>query len=206
MLNSQPAPTKRGSRRFTTDKQREAARRNGAKSKGPVSAAGKARSSRNNLKHGIYSKTIDLAFEEGYYTKFRNYLNELPSESPEAIELIESLVTTSLRRRKFGQLHTQVWNDYLATQPANTPLHKAYDALIDSLLPLEAAETREFYRYYRIARALKKVNLARPNPASPEAQAPQSLTAQDTSPELKVFHNFVSAWVKNRAQSESSQA
>ena len=64
MLNSQPTPIKRGSRRFTTDKQREAARRNGAKSKGPVTAAGKARSSRNNFKHGIYSKTADLTFEE----------------------------------------------------------------------------------------------------------------------------------------------
>jgi hypothetical protein len=181
MLNSQPTPVKGSSRRFTTDKQREAARRNGAKSKGPVTAAGKARSSRNNFKHGIYSKTVDLTSEEGYYTKFRNYLNDFPGESLELFELIERIVTASLRRRQLGQIHAGVWNDYLVTQPENTPLHEAYGVLMDSLLPLEAAENREFYRFHRIARILKNLKYGRPNPTSPKAKFLQYFREQNAA-------------------------
>ncbi len=190
MLNSQPTPIKRSSRRFTTDKQREAARRNGAKSKGPVTAAGKARSSRNNFKHGIYSKTVDLTSEEGYYTKFRNYLNDFPGDSLELFELIERIVSASIRRRQLGQIHAEVWNDYLITQPENTPLYQAYGEIMGSLLPLEAAENREFYRFHRIARILKNLKYGRPNPASPEAKFAQYFTEQNDAPDEKDFHNL----------------
>ena len=41
-----------------TEAQREASRRNGRKSKGPRTVAGKARSRQNSMKHGLYAKTI----------------------------------------------------------------------------------------------------------------------------------------------------
>ena len=46
-----------------SERQRQASRLNGAKSKGPVTAAGKAHSSRNSLKQGWCSQELLRAFE-----------------------------------------------------------------------------------------------------------------------------------------------
>ncbi len=42
-----------------TARQIEASRLNGARSRGPLSAAGKQKSSRNNRRHGLYAKTVE---------------------------------------------------------------------------------------------------------------------------------------------------
>jgi hypothetical protein len=42
----------------------ETARRNGAKSRGPVTEDGKRASSRNSLKHGIHSTVVVLPHED----------------------------------------------------------------------------------------------------------------------------------------------
>lgn len=149
MLQSQQKTNIPGTRRLTTYKQREAARRNGTKSKGPITAAGKARSSRNNLKHGIYAKTLDLSLEPDYFHKFRTYLNHFLDDSPQTIALIHSK---------------------------------------SALLPVQAASSREFFRFQRFARSLNFV-LPHPNPATTQPQSLQQDTSQKSEPNLEVFHN-----------------
>ncbi len=68
-------------KRHRTEAQREASRRNGVKSRGPVTAEGKARSSLNAVKHGLRSVGIWLPGDvEGYERRFKTIHRQLTAE------------------------------------------------------------------------------------------------------------------------------
>lgn len=75
-----------------TEAQIEASRLNGAKSRGPVTAEGKAISSRNSLKHGIRAATIVIEGENA--AEFDEILNGLYEEFEPATISEEALVRT----------------------------------------------------------------------------------------------------------------
>ncbi len=83
---------------------------NSAKSKGPVTSAGKARSSQNALKHGLDSKHNVISGEsELEYIQFRDALSaSLHPANPVEAVLVERIVTSAWRLRRAGRISNEM--------------------------------------------------------------------------------------------------
>lgn len=101
--------------RPTTDAQREASRRNGARSRGPRTAKGKERSRMNSLKHGIFAKTITPPWEtdedQQAATELLNDLvDEFNPQTPSQRIMVELLADDLIGLRRAKQIHSLALN------------------------------------------------------------------------------------------------
>ena len=107
----------------------EAARRNGAKSRGPVTPEGKARSAQNSIRHGLTSRSIPLANEseprcaamlDAYTAQF---------QPPNVVEedLVEELVAAKWRQRRAMALQNAALD--LQMQKDEPQIEKEFDSL-----------------------------------------------------------------------------
>jgi hypothetical protein len=105
--------------------QTEASRRNGAKSRGPITAEGKARAAQNALRHGLTDEgtTVLLRHESqsmleqlrlAYYTQFQ------PS-NPVEIDLVDEMIAARWRIRRYTEIESRLL-ELPATAPALPPL------------------------------------------------------------------------------------
>ena len=115
---------------------------NGAKSTGPTSPEGKARSARNAEKHGIYSSAVVLHHEsaeqftllqEGYYQRF------LPASQPEA-DLVDQMIAATWRLRRITAVESAAIDHAVDTQRAEL------DATYQNLAP----ETRTHFAFEKL--------------------------------------------------------
>ena len=94
-------------KRAFTEKQREAVRANGRKSRGPVTAQGKANSSRNATRHGILANTIVLDEESraGFFCQELKALRTFfkPSTIIEST-LVENMAISRWRQARVWRL------------------------------------------------------------------------------------------------------
>jgi hypothetical protein len=95
---------------MATKKQKEANRRNAAKSTGPRTAAGKARASKNAVKHGLLSQCPVLSDEDaGAYEELRmNLHGELEPETPFEMLLVNRLVSVQWRLARVPQVEAEL--------------------------------------------------------------------------------------------------
>jgi hypothetical protein len=104
-LLDQPPPPKATRRRHRTPAQAEASRRNGAKSRGPRTAGGKARSCRNAVRHGLFAVTLRPTPGQDYtHSDYDELLKGLtdehrPATQTEAV-LVEALASELLHLRR----------------------------------------------------------------------------------------------------------
>src|SRR4051794_30648981 len=85
-------------RRLSPEERAEVSRRNGAKSRGPTSAAGRAASSRNSTRHGMRAKVTVMANEDPEVVAARvaEWDDHYLPRSPAARHLVNQCVAATL--------------------------------------------------------------------------------------------------------------
>src|ERR1019366_8657541 len=84
----------------------EAARRNGANSRGPKTGEGKLRSSQNSLQHGMHARTLILPGEsQEEYDQLRDeYLEQFNPAGPAEKHEVETLYNAEFRIRRMRRM------------------------------------------------------------------------------------------------------
>lgn len=90
--------------------QSDTARRNGAKSHGPKTEAGKSRSRLNGLKHGLRAKTLILPGEdtEAFESRKAGFIHRFQPADETTTVLVNQLVATSWRLERFITIETHL--------------------------------------------------------------------------------------------------
>jgi len=169
-----------------SDKQRETARLNGAKSRGPKTAEGKQRSSANSFKHGVYSDAILLdtddpeeleALRDMFFQRFQ------PRDAVED-SLVEDMVHAQWRTQRMQRLQTTTTEIEIAKFESHNQLDRHLNPDVFTAFACQASlkdsNILAFYhnlefRYRRaFSRALRDLERLRKAPFQP-----------DTNPEIK---------------------
>ena len=177
MIENQSESKKSSARRIA------ASRANGAKSRGPVTAEGKERSSKNATTHGLAAASIVLTTEDwpNYLACREAYLRRFQPADQIELDLVEDLVAARWREKRMWALESAALDDELDAQRAEidrtysaiTPDVRtalAFTALADKsrgLALIGRYEARYSRQYYRALKALQELQSNRP-PASPE--------------------------------------
>src|ERR1700692_1360999 len=161
----------------------ETARANGAKSRGPTTAEGKEKSSRNAIKHGLTAGTgnilLDCEDPDEFEEAFNKLLGIHAPATPAENDIVEEMVAARWRIRRMWTIETNLFNVEIFTQQAkaDTPdpgihLAMAFRSLADDSRSLalasryEARLQRLYDRAYKTLRELQQARKSEP-PAQP---------------------------------------
>jgi hypothetical protein len=179
-----------------TQSQKQAARINGAKSRGAITPEGKLASSRNAMTHGLLSGTIVLngESEERFNTLLADLHAELQPQTTVEMTLVENMAVARWRQmriwgmEKAGMEHEMRAQAGDATEDTATRCALAFRALSDNSRSLElinryeARYDRQYLRAHH--RFMQLVDRRTPPPApapdKPAAPGPQLVSAKQT--------------------------
>ena len=161
----------------------ESARINGAKSRGPKTAAGRRRSSQNALKHGLTAQTLVLPTEdpEEFHQLLSSYLDQFQPDGPAESDLVHEMVAAKWRLQRLAIIETQLYIESMehAEENADGPLNPAESltaaftwlASSNSFNVLQRVESRLERSYSRALRNLIQLQRLRQS-AEPSGKAP----------------------------------
>lgn len=161
----------------------ETARINGAKSRGPTTAEGKQKSSRNAIKHGLTAGNANILLDteapDQFDQVFQKLLDIHEPATPAERDLVEEMFAARWRTRRMWTIETGLLNaEILAqaaksdTQDPDTHLASAFRSLTDDSRSLtlanryEARLQRIYDRAYKTLRELQQARKAQ-EPAPP---------------------------------------
>jgi hypothetical protein len=166
-----------------SDKQIQASRTNGARSKGPVTDQGKRNSSRNSLRHGLLARTVVLEEEcaERFYDLLDSYLDEYRPRTATQLTLVETMAAARWRQfRVWGVQKSALDRDIaLQNELVGPPAVRAVSSFggprdvtlpADLLLRYDTAYDRQFARALAQLTALQ----SKPAPGNPAPYHPES--------------------------------
>ena len=116
-----------------SDKKLQAARANGALSRGPKTPEGKARSSRNATRHGLLAKCVVLRNEsrEGFHALFNQYVERFDPVDDVELAIVEELVAAAWRLRRAWAIETRLFDADMEARPAGAELDRLAGAFGD---------------------------------------------------------------------------
>jgi hypothetical protein len=108
-------------------------RANGARSKGPLTAEGKRRSSQNAVTHGLLASQIVMRDEssEGFETVLEEHIRRLQPADGVEVGLVEEMVASHWRLRRAWAIETRLLENQAAVQTSPDPLDRIANAFED---------------------------------------------------------------------------
>ena len=196
-----------------TPKQIQAARTNGARSKGPVTDAGKKNSARNSIRHGLLAETVVLEEEstERFLDLLTEFMDEHQPSTATQVTLVETMAVARWRQlRVWGAQKTAIDRDMALQDPAVGPatvriltaLRGSPECLCppEVLLRYEVAFDRQFSRALVRLLALQAHQTNQP----PQPYHPKSPSGQTWKGENTPTAERTPETVENVAQADTS--
>jgi hypothetical protein len=164
----------------------ETARRNGAKSRGPITPEGKLASAQSNLKHGLLADAVIIDGEctERFTALHASLFELLQPEGPIELALVENMVMCRWRQMRLWVMEKSALNHEMRKQAAAnqredkpTRAALAHRTLTDETRSLENLSRYETRFDRQFSRALLRFNELRAIPGSKvRAEATKTLT------------------------------
>jgi hypothetical protein len=133
-----------------------AARANGARSGGPKTPEGKARSARNATRHGLLSKCVVLGNEsaESFQTLFDQHIDRFSPLDNVEMGMIEEMASAYWRLRRAWAIENRLMEAGMENHTGETPIARLAGAFSDlaggpQLALLQRYETRLHLMYQR---------------------------------------------------------
>jgi hypothetical protein len=178
------------------------------RSTGPRSAEGKARSSMNALKSGIYSKSLVIPGEDpiNLTTLTEEYFERFRPALPGQRDLVDTLVRSTWTLRRLAVAEAQVWIYELDTTyklNSEAPLGHAFcacDRTLSRLQRMVNSTQRNFRDALRELERLQALELD----VNPDVQAPETVPALTPEAPQTITHIYETKPVNQSGQFVSS--
>jgi hypothetical protein len=151
---------------------------NGAKSQGPVTSEGKARSAQNSLRHGLTSKALIIPGEsrEEYNALFAAHVERFQPADPVELPLVEAMADARWRLRRMANIESALLTNQMAysmaaedgayrlLQDDDQRLAYVFDECHRSLSLLNRYESSLNRSFDRALKQLQALQKSRPTP------------------------------------------